>query len=206
MRTGSFLGFLAAVILVSWSGFSSAGAEPYSKNSSPEARYNSYRKSLEGDAPKSTLYNRGDSSSSYGKPPPKILNLKQILNSDGTAKYGMQTRSATAPVPYGTGAKGPKPPPSAAEMQEMARRDRELTVQKAVAESDARLARIQRMQAELYGKDNTASSGTYSGRQPGPGKKDSTGKAENTPPVRYTYRRTDPTQVAAPPRVFLSNR
>lgn len=205
MRTGSFFSFLAVVITVLWAGLSSAGAEPYSKTSSPESRYDSYRKSLDGDAPKSTLYNRKDSSS-YS-PPPKILNLKQILNSDGAAKYGMQTRSATAPVPYGAGAKGPKPPPSAAEMQEMARRDRELTVQNAVAESNARLARIQRMQAELYGQSNYASPPAGVAGQPEAPKKGVFGRdGKSAPPVRYTYRKTDPTRVQAPPRVFQSDR
>lgn len=186
-------------------------AQPYSTSSTPEARYESYRKSLEGGtggqtAP--TLYNRKDASPSGGAPASsnRIFNLKQILNSGaGGGTYGMQSLSATPPVPYGSRPKGPQPPPTSAQLQEMARQDRERTVQQAVQESDARLARIQRMQQEIYGQMEAGQPRTAGGLSGGKEPKADPSKAP-TSRVRYTYRRTDPAQVQAPKRVFLSDR
>lgn len=204
MRVGVFFRSLALIgMFVLAQGVFGARAE----TSTPESRYQAYRKSIESGkdgAPGSTIYNRSDTKSSYGKPAPRILNLKQILSSDSTSKYGMQTRATTPPVPYGAGPKGPKPPPSAAEMQEMARMDRERTVAQSVAESNERLARIQRMQAELYGKPATLPATGWGQSTAAPSA--ASGGEAQTSGIRYTYRKTDPTQVAAPPKVFLSNR
>ncbi|MCB9979162.1 MAG: hypothetical protein H6862_06130 [Rhodospirillales bacterium] len=204
MDAGVFLRFLTLTGIL----FLAQGVavDSHASSSSPESRYESYRKSLDSGKngePPSTIYNRSDKNSSYGKPAPKILNLKQILNSDPKPKYGMQTRSSTPPVPYGAGPKGPKPPPTAAEMQEMARMDRERTVRQSVADSEARMARVRAMQAELYGKPATLPSN--SGWNRSTSRSQSAGQA-GAPPVRYTYRKTDPTKVEAPRRVFSSNR
>ncbi len=184
-------------------------AQPYSTSSSPEARYESYRKSLEGGtggAPAPTLYNRKGAQTPSGGAggSAKIFNLKQILNSGGGTSYGMQSMSATPPVPYGSRPKGPQPPPTAAQLQDMARQDRERTVQQAVAESDARLARIKRMQEQIYAQAGAATTGATV--PPGADDKTDPKQARKIPKIQYTYRKTDPTQVKAPPRVFLSDR
>lgn len=192
-----------------WAAMSTAwAAQPYSRSSTPEARYESYRKSLEkgtdGQAAP-TLYNRKDASPRGGSASTKIFNLKQILNSGGGGgAYGMQSLSATPPVPYGSRSKGPQPPPTSAQLQEMARQDRERTVQQAVQESDARLARIQRMQADIYRQADMQTKAAST--QPDGVSRKSNGSESPAARIQYTYRKTDPAQVQAPRRVFLSDR
>jgi hypothetical protein len=205
------LAFLCLVTGATVLGAVGAGAtQPYSTSSSPEARYESYRKSLEGGtggAPAPTLYNRKDARPSSGGAggSAKIFNLKQILNSGGGASYGMKSMSATPPVPYGSKPKGPQSPPSAAQLQDMARQDRERTVQQAVAESDARLARIKRMQEEIYAQQ-TGTTTAGAAVPAGAGGNTDPKQMRKIPKIQYTYRKTDPAQVKAPPRVFLSDR
>ncbi len=195
--------FLVAGFLMSclWAGLAVpqalAGGNPYcpkcnAGGAGGSQAQSSAQESLSGAKSGNIFLTPGSPSSGGGAQP---FYLQGILNNPTSAKYGMHYSVSTPAQPFsmnGGGAKAEKYP-TVDELQAMAQKDQESNLKSALVESAERTRQIQEMQ-EAWAKQmqKASSQGADSG--------------DLSPSVKYFYKKSDPTKVSAPARVFLDNR
>lgn len=192
-------GFLMACL---WAGLAvsqaMAGGNPYcpkcnAGGSGASSAQSSAQESSSGGGGGNIFLTPGSSSSGGGAQP---FYLQGILNNPTSAKYGMHYSVSTPAQPFsmngGGGAKAEKYP-TVDELQAMAQKDQEANLKSALVESADRTRQIQEMQEEWAKQmQKTSAQGAGSG--------------DSSSSVKYFYKKSDPTKLSAPARVFLDNR
>lgn len=182
-----------------------AGGNPYCPkcgggSDSPQAQYQQYQsQNSQSDSGSGKIFLSPGSSSSDGKAQP--FYLKGLLENPTSGKYGMHYSVSTAPQPFpmNGGGEDQKKYPTVADLQAMAQKTQEANLKSALAESAERTRQIKEMQ-EAWAKQ------TQNGKIQAQNAAASGNGDSQTPNIKYIYRKSDPTKISAPPRVFLDNR
>lgn len=201
-----------ALGLLTLSASARAGTNPYcpscggGASGSPEARYEQYQSTLQGQkggatAPK-LFVAPGSSPTSQAQP----FYLKGIMENPTATKYGMQYRTSTPaqPFPMAGGKQGAQNYATTEQLQAMAVKDQQANLKSALTDSAERMRKLKELQdawAQQQGLD------PRTGAPPPAGAGDPARK-EGAPPanIKYIYKKSDPTKLERPARVFLDTR
>lgn len=183
-----------------------AGGNPYCPkcgggSASPNAQYEQYRSSSGQESSTSgKLFLTPGSSSGNGEGA-RPFYLQGILNNPTSTKYGMQYSVSTPPQPFSmnNGAGESQKYPTVADLQAMAQKDQDANLKSALTESAERTRQVKDMQ-EAWAKQ-TQNQKTQSQNATAAGN-----DAPQASSIKYVYKKSDPTKVSAPQRVFRDNR